>query len=65
MFDGFFEDKIWEIKEHNFWTGPEDFSKMESEASDLYKELTEYSLIIFKVYYLLKLIWYFIKLLRE
>jgi len=38
----------WEVHSDPFWTYPHDFSMLESDAPDLYRSLSEASLIIFK-----------------
>lgn len=44
----FFDDNLWTMEEHNFWTLPFDYSVMSVKDNDLYKKLGESKLAIFK-----------------
>ncbi len=40
--------KQWDISGHNFWTTPHDYSEMKAVCPELYKELSQSDLILFK-----------------
>ncbi|XP_035665063.1 damage-control phosphatase ARMT1-like [Branchiostoma floridae] len=42
------KDGTWVLCEHDFWTCPHDYSKMEAVAPDLYADLARSHLIVFK-----------------
>ncbi len=43
-----FEDKTFKVFHHRFWTLPFDFVQMQEEAADLYSELGNSNLVLFK-----------------
>ncbi|KPM05123.1 UPF0364 protein C6orf211-like protein [Sarcoptes scabiei] len=47
-FQNNFSKGIWKIQEEDFWTTPHDFSQMLTISPDLYRNLSESDLIIFK-----------------
>lgn len=44
----FLDSNYWQLEQHKYWTLPNDYSEMQSIAPDLYSQLSESKLIIFK-----------------
>ena len=41
-------DEVWVLTDHKFWTTPYEFAAMKTVAADLYAQLQESQLVVFK-----------------